>query len=612
VKRWFMSLPLHRKLVLTSMAKTTIVLFLAMLSLLVLDTLRFRSAATADAAAMATMVGQNIRTALTFDLRPEINAAVQLLRLQTQVERACVYDEEQRLVSSYVKRPGLGCPSALPDRRSLFSLSAVAAVEQPGGGARAGSVYVERDWSALQDRVAAAAVASLVVLVLASGAMLLVSHRLHRSVSEPIVRLAGAARQMGTDDRYRVPDIDAPPDEVGELVSAFGAMVDRLRTGSEEREALLRREQEANRLKDEFLATVSHELRTPLNAIVGWSHVLATTKPDAATVEKAAARLHRNAQMQARVIDDLIDISRIVTGKLRVVTEPVDLRTIVEAAVEAIRPTAGQAEVALTVALPAEPCMVKGDRDRLQQVAWNLLANAVKFAPSGTVSVSISKGGRALELRVADNGIGIDRAFLDHVFDRFRQAEPMITREHGGLGIGLAVVRELVQLHGGTIRAESGGRGQGATFVVRLPRFLGDAPAMPVEDQLPSLHGISVLAVDDNADALELVEAALTRAGARVRVAASGAEAIETWRAEPADVLLCDLAMPMMGGAQVLAAIRDLDRRAGRMTPAIAVTAHATEEQVSRSARAGFQMHIAKPFDPARLVRAVTSVRTRV
>jgi signal transduction histidine kinase/ActR/RegA family two-component response regulator len=612
MKRWFLSQPIHRKLVLTSLAKTTVVLFAAMLSLLVLDAWRFRSAATADASSMAAIVAENIRAALTFEMRPELNAAIQPLRMRRQVQMACIYNAQDQLVTSLIGPDyiGLFCPPTLPARRSLFALAAIEPVTN--GGTRVGSVYVERDWASLQSRVMTAGIASLIVLVLASAAMFLVSDRLHRTISEPIVRLAAAARQLGKDERYRMPEIQAPPDEVGELVSAFSAMVDRVRAGTEERETLLRREQEANRLKDEFLATVSHELRTPLNAIVGWSHVLATTKPDAATVEKAAARLHRNAQMQARVIDDLIDISRIVTGKLRVVTEPLDLRAVVEAAVEAIRPTATQAAVTLTVALPDEPCVVRGDRDRLQQVVWNLLANAVKFAAGGAVRVAVLGGGPQYKLSVEDSGIGIEPAFLDHVLDRFRQAEPSITREHGGLGIGLAVVRELVQLHGGTIRVDSPGVGRGSTFTVRLPRCAGEVPAEATEDTLPSLQGISVLAVDDNVDALDLVDATLTRAGARVRVANSGREAVEAWRAEPADVLLCDLAMPTMSGTEVLWTIRDLDRQAGRVTPAIAVTAHATEELVTRSIQAGFQMHIAKPFDPGRLIRAVTSVRSSV
>jgi len=380
----------------------------------------------------------------------------------------------------------------------------------------------------------------------------------------------------------------------------------------QEREALLVREREANRIKDEFLATVSHELRTPLNAIVGWSQILVSTTPDPATVAKAAASLHRNAQAQARVIDDLIDISRIVTGKLRVVAEPLDLRGVVEAAVEAIRPTADHAGISLIVSLPENNCVIKGDQDRLRQIVWNLLSNAVKFAPGGVVRVTVRHATNQMRLTVSDTGVGIAPEFQAHVFDRFRQADSSITREHGGLGIGLAVVKELVELHGGSIQVNSRGRGTGATFSVLFPCADVVVPHEAPEEKVPSLSGVSVLAVDDNADALDVLKVILAAAGADFSVAASGAEALQTWRERPADVVLCDLAMPGMSGFQLLAQIRELDRQAGRVTPAIAVTAHASEEQIARSAQAGFQNHVAKPFNSSQLVRAIYAARMRV
>jgi CheY-like chemotaxis protein len=353
-------------------------------------------------------------------------------------------------------------------------------------------------------------------------------------------------------------------------------------------------------------------LRTPLNAIVGWAHILVTTTPDAATVAKAAASLHRNAQTQARVIDDLIDISRIVTGKLRVRTAPVDLRGIVEAAVDAIRPAAEQAGISLSVSLPPETCVINGDSGRLRQTVWNLLSNAVKFAPRGAAAASLIDDRGGLRLRVSDNGVGIAPEFLAHVFDRFRQADSSITREQGGLGIGLAVVKELVDLHGGTIRAESPGRGQGATFTLTFPCLPSVVPLQVEEERTASLAGLSVLAVDDNLDSLDVLGAVLAHAGADARVAATGADAVAMWHDAPADVLLCDLAMPGMSGFQVLSEIRELDRKAGRVTPALAVTAHASEEQVARSAQAGFQNHIAKPFNSRQLVRAIDAARLRV
>jgi signal transduction histidine kinase/ActR/RegA family two-component response regulator len=631
MRRWFSAQPIHRKLVLTSMAKTTVVLFAAMLSLLVVDSWRFHRGARADAVSLARIVAGNIQAAMYFDDVPFVRASLDGLRLRPQVERACAYGREGRLVAQYAREPAFVCPPIRPSSVAWSALAGDVPVEQ--NGQVVGSVYVERDWDVLRDRLVAAGITSLVVLVLASGVMLVVSDRLHGAISEPITRLASAARQMGQADDYEMPRIAAAQDEVGELVGAFGAMVERVKKANldltqtngrlrreieerraieAEREALLLREQQSNRLKDEFLATVSHELRTPLNAIVGWARILSTAPPDSATITKAAASLHRNAQTQARVIDDLIDISRIVTGKLRVTAEPVDLRGVVDAAVEASRPAAEHAGITLRLDLPSAACIIKGDRDRLQQVVSNLLSNAVKFAPGGAVNVALVPDGEDLVLTVSDNGVGIPPEFLDHVFDRFRQADSTITREHGGLGIGLAVVKELVELHGGSIRASSQGRGKGAEFSVRLPCYAGDMPVDTSEERVPSLAGISVLAVDDNDDALEILDLTLTKAGAEVRVAASGAEALELWREQPSDVLLCDLAMPHMSGFQLLSHIRDLDHVAGRVTPAIALTAHVTEEQVARSARAGFQMHIAKPFDINRLIRSVSAVRTRV
>jgi signal transduction histidine kinase/ActR/RegA family two-component response regulator len=631
MRRWFSSQPIHRKLVLTSLAKTTVVLGTAMLLLAGIDAWRFRASAVDDVRGTARLIGESVRAMVEFEQYHQLAEHLTLMRVRPQLLRACVFDSDSRLIGSYVRAAASPCPDRPPATLAGSPLAALEPVVN--SGQQIGWVLVERDWAWLQRGIVMAALTTLFVLLIASALMVAVSHRLHGRISQPISQLAAAARRVGESEDYSLPAIQAPPDEVGDLVRAFGAMVDRVRTAREdltkandalrreieerrlveaERERLLQRELEAGRVKDEFLATVSHELRTPLNAIVGWARILSTTSADPATVARAAASLHRNAQIQARVIDDLIDISRIVTGKLKVLSEPLDLRQVVDSAVEAIRPTAEQARIALTVELPPDACTVHGDSDRLQQIVWNLLSNAVKFAPGGHVRVSVSQRDDTLSLTVSDDGIGIAPEFLGHVFDRFRQADSSITREHGGLGIGLAVVKELVELHRGEIRVESEGRGRGATFRVTLPCYAGDVPETVAEDRTPSLAGVSVLIVDDNPDALDLLETTLRRVGAIVRVAPNGGRALELWAEQPADVLLCDLAMPGMSGFDVLAGIRELDRAGGRVTPAIAVTAHATEDHIARSARAGFQMHVTKPFDPNRLIRAVATVRARV
>lgn len=632
MKAWFRAQPIHRKLVITSMLKTTAVLSIAMIALLVLDTIRFQTAARQDAESIGNMVAEVIRPALAFDDYPGVDPGLQVLRLRPQIERGCVYEEGGRLLGQYVRDQAAPCPSTVPGVTEWYVLDALVPVR--AGQDLVGHVYIARDWQILITRLKSAGLSSLLVLILASGAMYVLSHRLHRNISEPISQLASATAEMGRTGVYHLPPIKTSQDEVGQLVHSVDAMVNRVqqvthdltRTNDalrfeiqerqlveQEREALLHREQEANRIKDEFLATVSHELRTPLNAIVGWAQVLSTsTTPDPVIIAKAAASLHRNAQTQARVIDDLIDISRIVTGKLRVTPEPVDLRQVVEASVEAIRPMAAHGGVTLKVTLPEETCVISGDRARLQQVVWNLLSNAVKFAQNGHVTVSVTQHDNFLDLIVSDDGQGIPVEFLPHVFDRFRQADSSVTRQHGGLGIGLAVVKELVDLHGGTLRAHSEGRGKGATFTVRFPCVTSEVPCEPAEDRMPSLAGLSILAVDDNPDSLEVLEAVLLEAGAQVRTALSGAQALELWQRESADVLLCDIAMPHMSGYELLTRIRDLDRLAGKVTPAIAVTAHATDEQVARSAQAGFQMHIAKPFDRRQLLKAIVTARTRI
>ncbi len=631
MRRWFRAQPIHRKLVITSMIKATAVLAAAMIALLVLDAVRFHSSARQDADSMASMAAEVVRPALAFDDHEGIAPAIQLLRLRPQIERACVYGQAGTLLGEYVRPSKPPCTPAVPSTTPWYVLDALVPVTS--GEDLVGHVYVVRDWQILLSRLKTAGFASLVVLLLASGVMYLLSDRLHHNISEPIRQLASATAEMGRTGVYHLPPIETSQDEVGQLVQSVDAMVNRVqqvtadltRTNDtlrieiqerqlieQEREALLHREREANRIKDEFLATVSHELRTPLNAIVGWAQVLSTTTPDASTIAKAAASLHRNAHTQARVIDDLIDISRIVTGKLRVTPEPVDLRQVVEASVEAIRPMAAQGRVTLKVSLPADTCVISGDRARLQQVVWNLLSNAVKFSHNGHVTVAVTQDDGFLDLIVSDDGQGIPAEFLPHVFDRFRQEDSSVTRQHGGLGIGLAVVKELVGLHGGTIHAHSGGREKGATFTVRFPCVTSELPCDDEPDRMPSLAGISVLAVDDNPDSLEVLEAVLIDAGARVRTALSGAQALELWQQETVDVLLCDIAMPSMSGFELLSRVRELDRQAGSVTPAIAVTAHATEEQVARSAQAGFQMHIAKPFDRKQLLKAIGTARSRI
>jgi signal transduction histidine kinase len=397
----------------------------------------------------------------------------------------------------------------------------------------------------------------------------------------------------------------------------------------DERNRLLEREhharleaQAANRAKDEFLATLSHELRTPLNAILGWSQLLAGGQLQEATRRRAIEIIERNTRLQVQLIDDLLDVSRIVTGKVRLDLKPMLVRTIIDAAVEAALPTATAQSVEIHREVPDEAIAVLCDGSRMQQVLSNLLSNAIKFTPAGgLVTVSERRDGSGVVLTVSDTGEGIEPRFLPHVFDRFRQQDPASTREHGGLGLGLSIVRHLVELHGGAIEAHSEGLGRGAAFVVRLPvsPVAPDAEGTPNarEPRSPSafpealtLEGIRVLVVDNDADARGLVSAILESRGAEVESVGSTAEAISSIRKRRPDVLLSDIAMPGEDGYSLIRKVRLLDGP-DEPLPAAALTAYATPGDRAEAILAGYHAHLPKPIEPTELAAAVAALAGR-
>ena len=373
-------------------------------------------------------------------------------------------------------------------------------------------------------------------------------------------------------------------------------------------EAAFEQERAANRMKDEFLATISHELRTPLTAILGWSKMLATLPP--AEAAKGVTTIERNATALARIVDDVLDVSRIVTGKLGIARERLDLADVMAAAIRVVEPTAVAKGV--TIELRAEPCPFWGDVGRLQQIFWNLLSNAVKFtSEGGKVTCEVRHDGPTAIVVVRDTGRGIARDFLPHVFERFRQHDSSSTRAFGGLGLGLAIVRYLVELHGGTVRAQSAGLGQGATFVVEMPirAVAQEAPAPEEADatQRP-LDGVSVLVCDDEDDARDLVCAVLEHAGARVEMASNAQAALEAVREHHPNVLVSDIGMPIEDGYSLVRRLRALPAGDGRETPAVALTAYASPADVQRALAAGFQKHVAKPVDPDALVSTLAAL----
>jgi signal transduction histidine kinase/ActR/RegA family two-component response regulator len=378
-----------------------------------------------------------------------------------------------------------------------------------------------------------------------------------------------------------------------------------LRTADEQS----RQAEAANRFKDEFLATLSHELRTPLNSLLGWARLLAGGKLDADQSAHALRAIERGGWAQSRVIEDLLDVSRIVTGTLEITTRPTRLQLVVESAVESLRPAADAKRIAVRVWLDPGLETIAADPDRLKQVVWNLVSNAIKFTPrGGAIEVRLESTETELHLTVSDSGVGFGPHVAAHLFERFRQGDSSSTREHGGLGLGLGIVRHVVELHGGTVTASSHGENTGSVFRVRLPLRPWDAPldeTPQLAPEEPSLRGISVMVVDADAKALEFVRAALEQYGAVVVTARSAKEAKDRFKRAPPDVFVSDLLMPDGDGLQLIRDIRQLDRASGRITPAAALTALARTDDRRSALTAGYQMHLAKPVDPSELVSTI-------
>jgi len=446
---------------------------------------------------------------------------------------------------------------------------------------------------------------------------------LHSAFAFPILcgdRFLGVMEFFSTDSRE--PD-DALLTMFSSVGNQIGQFVERKRA-EEERELLLKREHSArseaelaNRAKDEFLAMVSHELRTPLNAIVGWSAMIRRGSLDKDRERNAIEIIERNAKAQAQLIDDILDVSRIVSGKLRLDLKPTQLHQIVSTAVDSIRPLAESKSIRLKMRLDRDAGPVSGDSDRLQQVVWNLLSNAVKFTPAdGEIEISLIHAGERVEIIVTDTGQGIAADVLPHIFDRFRQADSSKTRRHGGLGLGLAIVHHLVQLHDGTVTAHSDGKDKGSEFRIIIPCIASEAGAPQGENQRgllgPSgeLSRLSILVVDDDADSRNMLEMALRSQGADVATAASVPEALaaldrKDWR--PA-VLLSDLGMPDQDGYDLIRLLRARPVEDGGQLPAIALTGYAGKEEGEKTLKEGYQAHLSKPVDWAELIRAIASL----
>jgi signal transduction histidine kinase/CheY-like chemotaxis protein len=419
--------------------------------------------------------------------------------------------------------------------------------------------------------------------------------------------------------------------EVSEAhVEELSRYLQELKQSEAAREQILLREkaaradaEAANRVKDEFLSTLSHELRTPLTSIIGWTSLMRSGQVRGEVQAQALETIERNARIQSRLIDDLLDLSRIISGKLLLDTREVELSAVVSDSIDVVRPAANAKGIRLTYECEPGAKTVSGDSARLQQVAWNLLSNAVKFTPDGgEVSVRLTSDGARVRLTVSDTGKGIGPEFLPHVFDRFRQADSATTRAYGGLGLGLAIVRHLTELHGGTVAAESAGEGRGAAFSVTFP--LAQAPACACSAggtadasahnvvRAEGLAGVRVLVVDDELDTRKLISTVIAQSGAEVTACASAGEALETLKTWRPHILMSDIGMPGEDGYALIRQVRALPAERGGRTPAAALTAYARDEDRRRALAAGYQLHIAKPFSPGELIAAIADLQSQV
>ena len=412
--------------------------------------------------------------------------------------------------------------------------------------------------------------------------------------------------------------------DLGKLIGHVGTVRDVTdrKQAEEERSRLIREQvarqeaERANQMKDEFLAILSHELRTPLNAILGWSRLLRSKTFDRDTIEKALETIERNAKSQAQLIEDILDVSRILRGKLNLNKHPIRLESAIKLAIDSLQPLTEEKSIVIELTCSPNVGEVIGDPDRLQQIVWNLLSNAIKFSPQeGKVQVRLESVGEEAQIEIIDSGIGIAPDFLPYVFDRFRQADSSTTRSYGGLGLGLAIVRHLVELHGGKVQAENN-PGEGAKFTVALPvaqkntEGAGDAwsPLNDATEVLPTLANLQLLVVDDDDDTREFLIALLEDEGAMVRSAASVAGALAALESYWPDLLLSDIGMPEADGYELIRRVREMEALRGGKMPAIALTAYAREEERQQALEAGFQMHLSKPVDINNLIAAIANL----
>lgn len=609
--------------------------------------------------AQADLLALGTAAPLDFDDRKAASETLSALGAIPEIKLARIFDRKNELFASYISGNFDGDllreidPFSSAEQRigRYLVLSGKPILSANTPDTQLGSLEIVYDIAPVMHRAYASAGLSLLLAAGITLISLLGALHLNRIIARPLFELNSAARNVSQTKDYSIRAVKVSNDELGQLTDVVNEMFLEVEKTERERDLLIESEriartnaEQASRLKDEFLATLSHELRTPLTAISGWAHLLrrivsehetegaeaagatAALAPERVKdLEKGLAVIERNAYAQKKLIGDLLEMSRIVTGKIRLDIQEVELPAVIERALETAQPAAQAKEIRLQKIIDPRVTPMHGDPARLQQAIWNLLSNAIKFTPrGGRVQIVLQRINSHVELIVSDTGQGIPPDFLPHIFERFRQADSSITREHSGLGIGLSIVKHMIELHGGTVTASSPGLDKGSTFTIKLPlailhprpaedRVHPTAPLLPAQPALVkhesrSLSGIRVLIIEDEPDARDLIRRVLERAGATVECAGSADEGLDTITAFQPMVLISDIGMPGKDGYTFIREVRARTPDQGGRVPAIALTAFARAEDRTRALMAGYQTHIAKPISPDELIASVASL----
>ena len=595
------------------------------IALTALDYTNVRSETLASLEAQTLIVAMNSGAPLAFADRRSAREALAAFRARPSVASAILFDVNGGEFAAYRRAVGdvPDLEAELP-RGWLFPRWVRQVSPVADRGQALGRLEVVLDLADLHRHVLRNVLLSALVSLVAVALVYAISLRLNQILVRPISQLSRTARQVSETKDYTLRARKVSDDELGDFTDVFNQMLAQIQKQDLEIQASRADALHASQLKDEFLATLSHELRTPMTPILGWAQILQRSARDDPQVRQAAEVIERNARAQNRIVDDLLEMSRIISGKVRLDVQALDLANVIGAAVDTVAAAAQARGILLEQDIEPGAGLTRGDPHRLQQVLWNLLSNAIKFTGGGgRVRVRLRRKGPELEIEVADTGQGIATEFLPHVFERFRQADSSATRNHGGLGLGLAIVKQIVELHGGTVGVASAGEGQGASFTLCLPvaqasRGARTSPAPAPRPratpdpkrQADALGGLRLLVVDDERDAREWIGRVLEDSGAQVRLLAAAADALEQLPEFQPDVLLSDIGMPGTDGYALIRQVRALPEALGGATPAIALTAFARNEDRARALGAGYQIHLGKPIDEEELVAAVASLCT--